>query len=125
MSLKGFVVPPLQPGDRISDWKPLFKAAVTTLLAQNDGERLAIGLLPGHVNRRKAEKELVYSPISKCREGSNKWKWVEKVGALKNYFQHRAREGGGRCVKTFILVRYKHQYQNIGNNTSKFQFIWL
>ena len=57
--------------------------------------------------------------------GSNKWKWVEKVGALKNYFQHRAREGGGRCVKTFILVRYKHQYQNIGNNTSKFQFIWL
>ena len=66
---------------------------------------------------------IAYSPIPNCRGGSNKWKWVEKVGALKNYFLHRAREGGGRCVKTFILVRYKHQYQNIDSNTSKFQFI--
>ena len=55
MSLTGVVLPPLQPGDRISDWKPLFKAAVTPLLAQTDGELLAIGLLPGHVNRRGEE----------------------------------------------------------------------
>ena len=45
--------------------------------------------------------------------------------ALKNYFLHRAREGGRGCVKTFILVRYKHQYQDIDINASKFQFILL
>ena len=38
---------------------------------------------------------------------SNKWKWVEKVGALKNYFPRRGKGGGKRCLKTFILVRYK------------------
>ena len=58
-SLKGFVIPPLQPGDRICDWKPLFKAAVTSLLTQENGEKLAIDLLPGYINRRTAEKELV------------------------------------------------------------------
>ena len=62
-SVKGFVVPPLQPGDRISDWKPLFKAAVTSLLTQDNGEKLAIGLLPGYVNRRTAEKELVQDAV--------------------------------------------------------------
>ena len=63
MSLTSVVVPPLQPGDRISDWKPLFKAAVTPLLARENGEQLAIGLLPGHVNRRRAEKELVQEAV--------------------------------------------------------------
>ena len=63
MSLTGIVVPPLQPGDRISDWKPLFKASVTPLLAQTNGELLAIGLLPGYVNRRRAEKELVQEAV--------------------------------------------------------------
>ena len=62
-SLKGFVIPPLQPGDRICDWKPLFKAAVTSLLTQENGEKLAIGLLPGYVNRRTAEKELVQEAV--------------------------------------------------------------
>ena len=63
MSLTSVVVPPLQPGDRISDWKPLFKAAVTPLLARENGEQLAIGLLPGHVNLRRAEKELVQEAV--------------------------------------------------------------
>ena len=62
-SLKGFVIPPLQPGDRIGDWRPVFKAAVTSLLAQENGEKLAIGLLPGYVNRRIAEKELVQDAV--------------------------------------------------------------
>ena len=64
-TVKGFVVPPLQPGDRISDWEPIFKAAVTPLLAQDNGQTLAIGLLPAHVNRRTAEKELVQEAIQK------------------------------------------------------------
>ena len=41
------------------DWKLLFQAAVTPLLAKDGGETLAIGLLPGYVNRQPAEKVLV------------------------------------------------------------------
>ena len=60
---KEFVMPPLQAGDRIEDWKLLFQAAVTPLLAKDGGEKLAIGLLPGYINRRPAEKELVVKAI--------------------------------------------------------------
>ena len=56
---KEFVIPPLQAGDRVKDWKLLFQAAVTPLLAKDGGETLAIGLLPGYVNRQPAEKVLV------------------------------------------------------------------
>ena len=56
---------PLQPGDRISDWRPVFKAAVTPLLAKENGQALAIGLLPGYVNRRTAGRELVVDAIKK------------------------------------------------------------
>ncbi len=63
--VNGFVVPALQPGDRISDWQPLFKASVTPLLAQENGETLAIGQLPAYVNRRTAEKELVQDAVQK------------------------------------------------------------
>ena len=63
---KEFVIPPLQAGDRIEDWKLLFQAAVTPLLAKDGGEKLAaIGLLPGYINRRPAEKELVVEAIKK------------------------------------------------------------
>ena len=57
------VIPPLSCGQRISDWEPVFKAAVTSLLVQTGGERLAIGLLPGYVNRRVAEVELVKEAV--------------------------------------------------------------
>ena len=53
-----FIVPPLKPSDRIDEWEPLFRAAVTGLLTQENGQALAIGLLPAHVNRRPAEVEL-------------------------------------------------------------------
>ena len=52
-----FVVPPLQPGDRISDWRPVFKGAVTPLLPKENGQALAIG--------RTAERELVVDAIKK------------------------------------------------------------
>ena len=58
-----FSIPPLKPNDRIEDWEPLFKAAVTGLLTHENGEALAIGLLPAHVNRRPAESELVQDAI--------------------------------------------------------------
>ena len=56
-----FVVPPLQPGD----WRPVCKAAFTPLLAKENGQALYIGLLPGYVNRRTAECELVVDAIKK------------------------------------------------------------
>ena len=55
--------PPLQPGERIEDWQPLFTAVVTTLLARPGGEKLVLGLLPGYVRRRSAEVELVREAI--------------------------------------------------------------
>ena len=58
-NLRGFVIPPLQPGDRITDYKPLFKAAVTRLLTQQDGEKLAIR----YINRRTAKRELVQEVV--------------------------------------------------------------
>ena len=60
---KEFVIPPLRPGDRIEDWKLLFQAAVTPFLAKDGGEKLAIGKLPGYINRRLGEKELVVEAI--------------------------------------------------------------
>ena len=62
---KEFVIPPLQVGDRIEDCKLLFRAAVKPLLAKDGGEKLAKGLLPGYINRRPAEKELVVEAIKK------------------------------------------------------------
>ena len=40
------------------------RAAVTPLLAQEGGEKLAVGLLPAYVCRRPAERELVKDVIS-------------------------------------------------------------
>ena len=39
-----FVIPPLYGGERIEDWKPVFRAAVTPLLLRQDAHKLAIGL---------------------------------------------------------------------------------
>ena len=64
--MKQFVIPPLQVGERIEEWKPVFTAAVTSLLSRPDGQKLAIGLLPGHVNRRPAERELVKEAVQKA-----------------------------------------------------------
>ena len=49
----------LKPNSRIDEWEPLFRAAVTPLLLQENGESLAIGLLPAYVNMRPAETELM------------------------------------------------------------------
>ena len=60
-------IPALQPEERIEDWKPLFKAGVSTLLARGqEGEALAVGLLPAYINRRTAERELVREILSDC-----------------------------------------------------------
>ena len=58
-----FVIPPLNDGDRIEDWRPLFSVAITGLLTCNNGEKLAIGLLPGYITRCHAELELVRDAV--------------------------------------------------------------
>ena len=62
-NLRGFAIPPLQPGDKITDYKSLFKVAVTGLLMQQDGEKLAVGLFPRYINRRTVERELVQETV--------------------------------------------------------------
>ena len=59
-----FIVPRLQIGERIDDWEPLFRAAVTSLLLRQDGLKLAIGLLPAYLTRRPAEVELAKEVIN-------------------------------------------------------------
>ena len=54
-----FVIPVLKPDSRVDEWEPKFRAAVTPLLLQENGESLAIGLLPAYVNRRPTETELM------------------------------------------------------------------
>ena len=52
-------IPPLHEGERIGDWRHLFKAAVTNLLAEENGQIRSIQLLPAYINRRPAERELI------------------------------------------------------------------
>ena len=52
-------IPPLHESDLIGDWRHLFEAAVTNLLAEENGNVKAIQLLPAYVNRRTAERELI------------------------------------------------------------------
>ena len=57
-------IPPLQKTERISSWEKLFRAAITPMLDREDGEKLAVGLLPAYVCRRPAEKELAKDIVS-------------------------------------------------------------
>ena len=56
-------IPILQKGERISDWERLFRAAVAPLLAQ-EGERLAISMLPAYICCRVTEREVVREVVS-------------------------------------------------------------
>ena len=58
------MIPSLHKEQRISDWELLFKAAVTPLLAQEGGEKLAICLLPAYVCRRPSEAKVVTQIVS-------------------------------------------------------------
>ena len=51
-------IPPLQEGQRIEEWEPLFRAAVATLITADGGEKAAIRMLPVYVARREAERSL-------------------------------------------------------------------
>ena len=52
------IIPPLQEGQRIEEWEPLFRAAVATLVTAEGGEKAAVRMLPVHVARREAEHSI-------------------------------------------------------------------
>ena len=53
------VIPPLRSGDRIEEWETAFRAATSSYLLAEKGEKIVVGLLPAFVNRRPAEVALV------------------------------------------------------------------
>ena len=52
-------VPALRVGQTIPSWRPLFEAAVSTLLQGEGGYKAAISFLPAYVNRGKMECTLI------------------------------------------------------------------
>ena len=59
------VIPPLHGDERIEDWEPVYRAAVTLLLLRQDDQKLAVGLLHSHVNLRPAEMEIMKEVLQK------------------------------------------------------------
>ena len=59
MATAPITVPSLQKDDRIEDWRHLFEARTQHMLAADDGEKIAIQLLPAYVNRDIADREAV------------------------------------------------------------------
>ena len=56
-------VPPLRERQRIKAWRPLFEAAVSTLTQSEDGQRVAIRLLPAYVSRGELEPKVVLKAL--------------------------------------------------------------
>jgi transposase InsO family protein len=59
-------IPAIGKEERIEDWAVLFRGAVSSYLTTTNGQRIAIGLLPSHLNRSLAEKELVRDVVKEC-----------------------------------------------------------
>ena len=49
-------IPPLQSGERIAYWEKLFRPAVTPLFALENGDKLAVELLPAYVCKNSRER---------------------------------------------------------------------
>ena len=60
-------IPPLLKEQTIAEWEHFFRAAVTSLLAQEGGERLAIGILPAYVCRRATERQVVREVVQEAK----------------------------------------------------------
>ena len=58
-------IPPLQEGQRIEEWGPLFRAAVATLVTTEGGEKAAIRMLPVHIAKREAERSIASVALEK------------------------------------------------------------
>ena len=61
-------IPPLNEGERIASWERFFRASVAPLLAREDGQILAVGLLPAYVCRWRAERETVKDVVSEVED---------------------------------------------------------
>ena len=58
-------VPPLRENQTIKSWRPLFQAAVSTLLQGEGGQKTAIRLLPAFVNRGTLECTIALKALEK------------------------------------------------------------
>ena len=61
-------VPELRKGERIEKWKPLFDAATAGIRATEGGGKKALQMLPAHVCRSLAERELVVEVVAEQLE---------------------------------------------------------
>ena len=64
-------VPELRKGERIEKWKPLFDAATAGIRATEGGGKKALQMLPAHVCRSLAERELVVEVVAEHLETGN------------------------------------------------------
>ena len=60
-------IPPIGAAQRVEDYKPLFKAAVSTLVTTEEGRKAAIRLLPAYVARREVERVIA---LEAAKEGT-------------------------------------------------------
>ena len=58
-------VPPPRENQTINSWRPLFQAAVSTLLQGEGGQKAAIRLLPAFVNRGTLECTIALKALEK------------------------------------------------------------
>ena len=61
-------IPSLHEGERISNWEKFFRAGVAPLLAREGGAKLAVGMLPAYICRRRAERETVRDVVNEAFE---------------------------------------------------------
>ena len=54
-------IPTIGASQRIEEYEPFFKAAVSTLMTTEEGLKAAIRLLPAYVARREVEKAIASS----------------------------------------------------------------
>ena len=60
-------IPPLLKEQTITEWEHFFRASVTSLLTQDGGEKLAIGLLPAYVCQKVTERQVVREVMQEAK----------------------------------------------------------
>ena len=117
----------LPSGKRTGSWEKLFRAGVTTLPAHEDGENLAVGLLPAYLNRRLA---LSLDTIKDIREIDTLLQEIDQhsINVSSDNFLHP----GDSTIEHYVYDAIRHIRQAIElitplqNDESKGQqFIYL
>jgi transposase InsO family protein len=120
-------IPKLRPDQRIEDWSLLFSAAVCGLVSSGaDGEKFAIGLLPGYLNRSTGECELVSEVVkteTKLKDALDVLQTldppIDKLKAMQQLCRHDWKPG---TVVDDYFYELKRLARYAGDQAS-FQFI--